>query len=224
MSPAAAREIQNTGRQLRSETTGLPPRFFLGKGRIAVGDVAYDSTTDYCFAALVVWDLERGGEVWSATHAAPSTFPYIPGLLSFREIPPLLPLFRRVPDPIDMILCDGQGIAHPRRIGVATHLGVIFDLPAVGWAKSRLIGEFKSPGVTRGASSAMTDKGEQIGWALRSRTMCRPVFVSPGHRVSIEDSLRIARMLMGRYRQCDPARRAHELTGEAMQAFRKMNG
>lgn len=206
-----------------SETTGLPPRFFKGQGLLVVADVAYDAATDYCFAALIVWDLERCSEIWSLTNAAPSTYPYVPGLLSFREIPPLLPLFRKLPCPIDLILCDGQGIAHPRRLGLASHLGILFDTPSLGWAKSRLIGEFKPLAVRRGSSSKLMDGVEQIGWAYRSRMNCRPAFISPGHKLSLNDSLRIARILTGRYRLCDPARRAHELTREAMQAFRNAN-
>ncbi len=189
---------------------------FSTRGRLAAVDVAYDAKRGMCFAALVVWNAGRGEIEDQFTHAAPATFPYVPGLLSFREIPPLLPLFRRVKSKVDLILCDGQGIAHPRRFGLASHLGVIYDCPSLGWAKSRLIGEYRQPRSARGSATPLMDGGEQVGWVLRSRANCRPTFVSPGHRVSMKGSLKIALRLLGPHRLSEPARAAHQLTGEAM--------
>jgi deoxyribonuclease V len=130
----------------------------------------------------------------------------------------LLPLFRRLRDPIDLILCDGQGIAHPRRFGLACHLGVLYDTPTLGWAKTRLIGEHREPGNSRGRAAPLKHKGEQIGRALRSREACNPTFVSPGHLVSMKGALEIARALLGKHRLCEPARAAHAATGRAMRA------
>lgn len=184
---------------------------------MAALDVAYDRARDHCFAALVLWDVGAGRPWAEDVHDEPSRFPYVPGLLSFREIPPLLPLLRRLKDgEIDLLLCDGQGIAHPRRFGLASHLGVIYDLPSLGWAKSRLIGAHAEPSPRRGAAVRLMDANGQIGWVLRSREACNPTFVSPGHRVSMADALRLARAMMGEHRLCEAARRAHHLTTLAM--------
>jgi deoxyribonuclease V len=216
VTPAEARRIQERGRR-RATATGTDVGRLLRRGRIAAVDVAYDRTRDACFAALVIWDVRGGSAFAESTHAAASVWPYVPGLLSFREIPPLLPLFRAIEaGAIDLILCDGQGRAHPRRFGLATHLGVLYDAPSLGWAKTRLIGTHRPPGRRRGSAAALMDGAEQIGWALRSREGCRPTFVSPGHRISMEGALVLARGLLGTHRVCEPARRAHGLTTRSM--------
>ncbi len=244
LTPAEARQLQEQirGRVILADDAA---EFFVPKQLIAV-DVGYDKVTDRCAAALVVWDVAANKSLLELTHVAPSTFPYVPGLLSFREIPPLLPLFEKLsvgrfgskrhgktespPRPPsvpasgddsieikpELILVDGQGIAHPRRIGLATHLGLLFDCPTLGWAKSRLIGTYKEPAARRGVASPLMDHDEQIGWVLRSRANCRVTFISPGHRVSLARSLDLARALPGPYRLSDPARRAHTLTRLAM--------
>lgn len=219
LAPADAAEVQRRGARRAIFRTTLNADAFLSQGRVAAVDVAYDRDRDFCFAALVLWDVRKGAAVRQFTAVAASTYPYVPGLLSFREIPPLLPLFRRLrEDAFDLILCDGQGLAHPRRFGLATHLGVLYDRPSLGWAKSRLIGEHRAAGRRRGAASPLMDGGEQIGWALRSRAACRPTFVSPGHRISMETALEIARGLLGPHRLCEAARAAHHLTTVAMRA------
>ena len=190
-----------------------PPGGFALPPRLVAVDVGYDRRTDRCAAALIVWDVRRGAVIDTRCHVQPSTFPYVPGLLSIRELPPLLPLFEALPRRPRLVICDGQGMAHPRRIGLASHLGVVLGCPTVGWAKTRLIGSHDTPGDEAGSAAPLTDKdGEQIGWALRSRTGCRPTYVSPGHMVSVDSSLRVARGLIGRYRFCEPARSAHALT------------
>ena len=218
VSPARARDVQLRGVGRVSLESRLGVEGFRRSGLLAALDVAYDSRRDMCFAALVLWDVADASPIRTLTHAARSTFPYVPGLLSFREIPPLIPLLRRLPRAPDLLLCDGQGIAHPRRFGLASHLGVLYDCPALGWAKSRLIGEHRPPEQSRGSATRLIDRGEAVGWVLRSRRACRPTFVSPGHGVSLGDSLRLARALLGPYRLCEPARAAHELTRRAMNA------
>ena len=187
---------------------------------IAAVDVGYDRATDMCAASLVIWETASAGVLETLTHVQPSTYPYVPGLLSFREIPALLPLFERLEEAPDLVLCDGQGLAHPRRLGLASHLGLILDLPSLGWAKSRLTGRWDGLPVEAGAAAPLMDVEEQIGWVLRSRAGCRPTFVSPGHRVSMARSLEIARALTGRHRLCEPARRAHQATRDAMSGFK----
>jgi deoxyribonuclease V len=220
LTPAQARAAQTRGARRHSLVTGFDLKKFRRGGLLAVADVAYDRTRDMCFAALVLWDVAGCRALREWTNAATSTFPYVPGLLSFREIPPLLPLFRQIDEnEIDLILCDGQGYAHPRRMGLAAHLGILYDKPSLGWAKSWLIGDFREPADRAGAATKLIDKGEQIGWAFRSRPGVKISFISPGHRVSIEDSLKLARMLRGPYRLCEPARAAHHLTSMAMREY-----
>lgn len=219
VSTRQARELQEAGRHKaeHSRRAKFPIGSFARRGVLAAVDVAYDAKTDHCFAALVLWDVAAESAIGGATNTARSTFPYVPGLLSFREIPPLLPLFRAIRRPVDLILCDGQGLAHPRRFGLARHLGAIYGVPSLGWAKSRLIGEYDEPPLSpAGAATPLVDKGEQIGWAFRSRAGCNPTYVSPGFGVSLEESLEVARMLLGKNRLCEAARAAHALTVQAM--------
>ena len=137
----------------------------------------------------------------------PTSFPYVPGLLSFRELPAVLDALEQLEELPDLMLCDGQGIAHPRRLGIASHLGVLIDRPTVGVAKSRLTGEFTEPGPRKGERSDLRDGEERIGVVLRSRDGVRPLFVSPGHRVSIESAARWAlRSPSLRSRRCWPVR------------------
>lgn len=210
VSPAEARAIQNEarGRVILEDDAAV---FSLPEELIAA-DVGYDRTTDRCLAALVLWNTVEQRVLKSWTHIQPSTFPYVPGLLSFREIPALLPLFEALSDCPRLIVCDGQGIAHPRRIGLASHLGVALDCPTLGWAKTRLIGDYEDLPLKGGAAVALMDRDEQVGWAFRSRTGCNPTFVSPGHRITMAHARDCARALRGPLRLCEPARQAHLLT------------
>jgi deoxyribonuclease V len=148
---------------------------------------------------------------------APAAFPYVPGLLSFREIPVLVQALAKLQHKPSLIFAEGQGRAHPRRFGLATHLGVLFDLPALGCAKSRLIGSHREPAQRRGATAALLDpaNGEKIGAVLRTRSDVKAVYVSQGHRLSLAQCLRITLRLTSRYRMPDPLRRAHFLANEA---------
>lgn len=137
-------------------------------------------------------------------------FPYVPGLLSFREIPVLLPAFAKLQSRPDLLLVDGQGVAHPRRIGLASHLGLLLDIPAIGCAKSRLIGRFGTLGLERGANADLVDKGEVIGAAVRTRANFNPIYVSSGHRISLAAAIDWTLRLTGRYRIPEPTRLAHQ--------------
>lgn len=169
------------------------------------------------FAAAVVWDVQRGAVLETRTHSRPLAFPYVPGLLSFREAPALLGALRRVRTPADALLCDGQGLAHPRRFGLACHLGVLLDLPAVGCAKSRLVGEAAEPGRQRGASTPLTHQGEQVGALLRTRTGVKPLFVSPGHRCDTDGAVNLVLQCGGGLRLPEPVR----LADQAVAAFKQ---
>jgi len=137
---------------------------------------------------------------------SPATFPYVPGYLSFREIPAVVRCIRKVRTPFDVILCDGQGIAHPRRMGLASHLGLVLDTPSIGCAKSRLVGEHDEPGNRRGEFAKLMDGGERIGSVVRTREKVKPIYVSPGHLVDHPSSRRIAMACVTRYRVPEPTR------------------
>ena len=141
----------------------------------------------------------------------PTRFPYIPGLLSFREIPAVLAAFERLASLPDLVLSDGQGFAHPRRFGIASHLGVLLDLPSIGVAKKRLVGEHPVVPNGRGDWVPLTHRGEMIGAVLRTRAGVKPVFVSTGHRVSLETAVHWAMACTTRYRLPETTRHAHRL-------------
>ena len=141
----------------------------------------------------------------------PTALPYIPGLLSFRELPAVLQALRQLREPPQLVLVDGHGIAHPRGLGIAAHLGVLTGLPSIGVGKSRLVGDYTEPGPERGDHAPLLHKGRQVGWVLRSKPRCNPLIVSPGHRVSMQGALdRVLRTLRG-YRLPEPTRLADRL-------------
>ena len=171
-------------------------------------------------AVGVVWDLEARLIVETRGASRPLEFPYVPGLLSFRELPVLLAVLRRIESPVHVVLCDGQGIAHPRRFGIASHLGVLTGLPTVGCAKSRLTGRHGDPDPERGAAVPLLaqEKGaardERIGTVLRTRRGVKPVYVSPGHRADFKSSETLVLAAGGGYRLPEPTRLADRLVAE----------
>jgi len=138
-------------------------------------------------------------------------FPYIPGLLSFREIPALVEVLRIITVEPDLFIADGQGIAHPRRFGLASHLGLLIDKPVIGCAKSRLTGHCETPSFEKGSHTLLTDNGEIIGACVRTRSGVKPVYVSIGHRISLDTAISIILKLVTRYRIPEPTRLAHQL-------------
>jgi len=149
----------------------------------------------------------------------PTTFPYVPGLLSFRELPGVLEALARIERPPDLILCDGQGIAHPRRFGLACHLGLLVDTPSIGVAKSRLVGEFGEVPEHRGGWAPLMLEGSRVGAVLRTRTGVSPLFVSVGHRVSLETAIRYVLACTPRFRLPETTRQAHHLASVARGAL-----
>lgn len=179
--------------------------------RLIVGaDLAYRGDGRWAWAAVVVVNLPDGRVVESATAAGPPPFPYVPGYLSFREGPLLLAAFKRLRTRPDLCLFDGQGLAHPRRFGLACHMGVLLDLPSVGCAKSLLVGEYDEPGLKRGAWSPLRLDGKQVGAVLRTRSGVRPLFVSPGHRIGVREAVRWV-LACSRFRVPEPIRLAEQL-------------
>ena len=201
LTPAEARLLQSK----------IPPlvvrnnRF--GKIRSVAGaDIALEQSTG--FAAVIVHSFPELEELERASSVGPLKFPYIPGLLAFRELPLLLEAFAKLQRKPDLILADGHGWAHPRRAGMACHLGLVLDTPTIGCAKSLLVGEFVMPGPARGSTAALLDNREQIGTVLRTRDGVRPVFVSCGHRVSLASAVRLTLRCCDGYRIPQPQREA----------------
>jgi deoxyribonuclease V len=202
---ADARALQERLRARVIERDDLPGRLRL----VAGADVSYDRGSPVLFAAVVVLDAASLEPVEVASTTAHATFPYVPGYLSFRELPPLLDAFAKLGRRPDLVLCDGHGRAHPRRFGFACHLGVALDLPTIGCAKSRLVGEHRAPGERRGAHVALREGRERIGEVLRTQDGVAPVYVSVGHRVSLATARRLVLRFSPRYRVSDPIRAAH---------------
>jgi deoxyribonuclease V len=163
-------------------------------------------------AAAVVFDLATLVPMDEAVVEVPNAFPYVPGLLSFREAPAALSALARLKVTPHLLMCDGQGIAHPRRLGFASHLGLSLDRPSIGVAKSRLIGEAAAPADERGAFTPLIDHGEVIGAVLRSRPGAKPIHVSIGHRVSLPTAIALTLACTKRYRLPEPVRLADRLS------------
>jgi deoxyribonuclease V len=186
-----------------------------GNIRIVAGaDISCNRGDDRVYAAVVLLDAATLEVVEEASHSGRVSFPYIPGLLTFREGPPLLSALEKLRRRPDMVLFDGQGIAHPRGFGLAAHMGLILDLPCVGCAKTRLIGAFEEPGARRGQCSPLVHDGKQIGAVLRTKDRVKPIFVSQGHRVSLERAVDVVLRCTRRYRIPEPVRRAHILVNQ----------
>ena len=183
--------------------------------RIAGADVAFDKLNGRAVGAVVLLAYPSLDEVDRVVIETPVTFPYVPGLLSFRETPVLLGAFERLPETPDLLMVDGHGYAHPRRFGFACHLGLLLDLPAIGVAKSRLIGEQGTVAGPRGSRADLTHEGDVIGLMLRTRQGVRSVYVSVGHRISLAAAERWALNCARGYRVPEPTRRADRIAGEA---------
>lgn len=186
---------------------------------IAGADVSFDKESPAnAYAAVVLMDFPSLETIAEFTSREVVQFPYIPGLLSFREAPVLLNLFKKVSPSPDLCFFDGHGIAHPRRFGLASHMGLILDRPAVGLAKSKLVGACKEPGMEKASSSPLMDKENRtIGAALRTRENCKPIFVSAGHKINLQNAIELTLRCAVRHRIPEPTRRAHNLVTQ----FRK---
>lgn len=183
---------------------------------IAGVDIGFEEEGAITRAAVVVLKWEQTTApyltvVEQVVHREPTRMPYIPGLLSFREIPAALGAFEKLSVTPELVMVDGQGIAHPRRLGVAAHLGLWLDLPTIGIAKSRLYGKYAEVGEARGDWVPLTAGSHVIGAVLRSRAKVKPVFVSPGHRLSLETSLTWVMRCLGRTKLPEPTRLADRL-------------
>ena len=188
--------------------------------RLAAGvDVSYAKDESVVVGAAVVLDVSTLRVIDSTTATRPVEFPYIPGLLAFREIPALLDALAKLATEPDVIVCDGYGVAHPRRFGLACHLGVLTDRPAFGVAKTAFIGDYTEPDLDRGATSALTDGGETIGRVLRTQRGVKPVFVSTGHRIDLDTATDLTLALAATYRLPETTRQADHLSRSVLAAI-----
>lgn len=204
VSPRQAIEIQEDLRSLLVLTNGFDKLLLVGGA-----DVAYSRKKNRVYAALTVFHYSTMSLLDVAYAEAEAGFPYIPGLLTFRERPVVLKAFRRLKERPDLIIFDGQGIAHPRRLGLAAHMGLVLNIPTVGCAKSPLRVQFEAPGLKRGSASKMMDGQEQVGVVLRTRDGIKPLYISPGHLVDLATSVKVILAAGRGYRLPQPTRIAH---------------
>lgn len=193
-----------------------PPAGF--RPRTAAGlDVAYDEGTDRLYAAVVVLDIASLETVAESVVPGVTDFPYVPGLFAFRELPALLAALERLTVSPDLLICDGQGVAHPRRFGLASHLGVVTGLPSIGVAKTPM-GQYDPPGPERGDWTELRDGNDVVGRALRTQREVKPLFVSIGHRTDLDTACEQVLRLAPKYRQPETTRRADQLCRAALKS------
>ncbi|QGZ51844.1 MULTISPECIES: endonuclease V [Streptomyces] len=213
---AAARALQ---RELRGRLVLDEPGPEPGTGHVTGLDVAYDDERDLVAAAAVVLDARTLDVVEETTAVGRVSFPYVPGLLAFREIPTVLAALDSLTVDPGLLVCDGYGLAHPRRFGLASHLGVLTGLPSIGVAKNPFTFTYDQPGPDRGDfSPLLADGGEEVGRALRTQSGVKPVFVSVGHRVSLAHACAHTLLLAPRYRIPETTRHADSLCRRALKA------
>jgi deoxyribonuclease V len=206
LQPAAAKASQlELAERVRLQS--LPTAFRV----LGAADIAYMAATKQLVAVMMTFEWPEIAVIESSHVIAPITFPYVPGLLSFREIPPLLAAHRMLQHPPEVLLCDGQGIAHPRKFGLASHLGLCLEIPTVGCAKKLLCGKHGELGIHRGSATPLHLRDEAVGWVFRSRDGVKPIYISPGHLSDLESSKDLIHRCLGRFRIPEPLRQAHNL-------------
>ncbi len=185
---------------------------------IAGCDISFNKFEETVYAGIVVLRLDTLETIAEATVITTTSFPYVPGLLSFREIPALLEAWDKLTILPDVVVFDGHGIAHPRRLGIASHAGLLLDRPTLGCGKSVLVGRYEEPATQRGSWSPMLHRGEVIGAALRTKNKVNPVYVSPGHLIDLETAVDLMLRCDGGYRIPETTRRAHNLVNAVRRA------
>ena len=210
VSYAEAVAIQN---ELRERVSFKPVR--REASTIAGADVSIKRGSSRIFAAVAVLKLPSLEPLEYAVAEGKAEFPYIPGLLSFRESPIVLQAFQRLSREPDILMCDGQGVAHPRGLGLASHLGLLLDIPSIGCAKSRLCGTHEEAGPNVGDYAPLKLKGRTVGAVLRTRTGVKPVYVSVGHMINLRGAIRTVLRCGAGYRIPEPTRAAHHIVGAA---------
>ena len=212
--PSEARDLQKA-----LAVSVIPEDRFSGISRIAGVDVGFEQSGQVARAAVALLAFPSLELLDYRIERLPVSMPYIPGLLSFRECPVILRALSALPQNPDLLICDGQGIAHPRRFGVACHLGVLTNIPSIGVAKSRLCGKHSEPGTKKGSWSDLYDGKEIIGRVLRTRTAVKPVYVSIGHKISLNTAVRYVMACVTKYRLPETTRWADALASNRGQAM-----
>ena len=181
---------------------------------IAGADISYNKFSTTVYAGIVLLRYQDMKPLAYSLVETEIKFPYVSGYLAFREIPAVKMAWEQLPQKPDLIIMDGQGITHPRKMGIASHFGLIENVPAIGCAKTMLYGDFAPLAPEKGSVSPIIAKGEKLGYALRTRDQVKPVYVSPGHLISIDQSVEIMKHCIGKYRIPEPTRLAHNLVNE----------
>ena len=181
---------------------------------IAGADISFNKFSDVIYSALVVLSLPDLQIVETASVRSTAKFPYVPGLLSFRETPSFLECWEKLTTKPDVLMLDGQGLAHPRRFGIACHIGLILDLPTIGCAKSILVGQHGELELDAGSHAPLVDKGEIVGVALRTKKKVAPVYISAGHLMDLNSAIDLTMRSVSKYRQPEPTRQAHLLVNQ----------
>ncbi|HKX27127.1 MAG TPA: deoxyribonuclease V [Blastocatellia bacterium] len=206
LTPAEAVEVQQRLRgQIRLEPLDREARTIGG------ADVSFNKYSDTIYAGIVVLALPSLQIIESVGVTSLSKFPYIPGLLSFREVPALLEAWEQLRHRPDVLILDGQGLAHPRRFGIACHAGLLLDLPTIGCAKSILVGRHGELAPEAGSQTPLIDRGEQVGTVLRTKNKVAPVYVSPGHLIDLPSAVELVKRSVSKYRLPETTRQAHLL-------------
>jgi len=213
------REAMREQERLRDRV--IPKDLFDSIRTVAGADLAFDPTTNVAFAGVIVYRFPELEEVERRKARGKLRFPYVPGLLSFRESPVLLAAFARLRTEPDLILIDGHGRAHPRLFGIACHLGVLLDKPTIGCAKSLLVGEHDDPGARAGSTTPLNFQGERVGMVLRTRDHVKPIYVTTGHRVSLESAVKLVRQCLDGFRIPKPTREADHYVRELRRAYQR---
>ncbi len=177
---------------------------------IAGGDISHNKDTDVVYAGIVVLSYPQMQLLSYSLVIAKTIFPYVPGFLGFREVPSLLDAWEQLPQKPDLMILDGQGVTHPRRMGIASHFGVLTNHPSIGCAKNMLYGNYKPLGLQKFSSSPIISQEEHMGYAVRTKDNVKPVYISPGHKVSVADSLEFIKPCILKHRIPEPTRLAHE--------------
>lgn len=214
LSPTEAVALQ---RQL-AERLVLHPPPSLEVRHIAGADISTQKDSPLGWGGIVVLDAKTLAPVAKESAAVPLSFPYVPGLLSFRELPVLAAVWEKLTVRPDVVIFDGHGIAHPRRIGIASHGGLLFGVPSIGCGKSLLVGRHGPLGEERGATAEILHKGEVVGMAVRTRRGVQPVYVSPGHLMDLPTAVELVLSVSPRYREPETTRHAHKLVNEVRRA------
>ncbi|GAA2745435.1 deoxyribonuclease V [Kitasatospora cinereorecta] len=215
--PSTEREALAEQQRLRPMVAADGPAPDRVAGTLVAGvDVAYDDERDVVAAAAVLLDYATLEVVEEATAVGQVAFPYLPGLLAFREVPAVVEALGRLSAEPALVVCDGYGVAHPRRLGLASHLGVLTGLPTIGVAKTPFTFTYRAPGAERGAWEPLVDAGEIVGRAVRTREGVKPVFVSVGHRIGLAEATEVTLALTPHYRLPETTRRADSLCRRAL--------